>query len=128
MPSACFSGTVRVVPACSGLAWGGRGLFGPRVASLTSVRLLFSPQWDFWGEAATPLLSLHGDAPQWFLHLPLWPGLLLEHPLHLVLRLRPGDPTLVLTPRFMMSDTVLRVPWCCQGALRLGSLSREGWL
>lgn len=79
---------------------------------LSLVRL--SWQWDIRGAVAPPLLPLLWDAPQWTLHCPVWAGVLLEHPLCLVLRLRPGEAP---QPALCRAEYVFAItlPFVCLG-------------
>lgn len=49
-----------------------------------------SLQWNLWGAAAPALLPLGWNGAKWPIHLPLWPGVLLEYPHALVLCAHPG--------------------------------------
>lgn len=54
-----------------------------------------SSQWDIWRAPTSAVLPEFRDADEWVVHMSVWPGLLLEHPLFRVLRLHPGKDTTI---------------------------------
>lgn len=63
------------------------------VCSILSHNSFSSSQWDIWRAPASAVLPEFRDADEWVVHMSVWHGLLLEHPLFRVLRLYPGKDT-----------------------------------
>ena len=87
MPSACFSGLCLlglahiILPLCLSV-----GLCALQTHLLCS-------QWDIWRAPASAVLPEFWDDDEWNFHMSVWPRLLLEDPLDLLLCGHPGKDT-----------------------------------
>lgn len=54
------------------------------------IIILLCTQWDIWRAPASAVLPECWDADERLVHMSVWPRLLLEHPLIMVLRLHTG--------------------------------------